>query len=62
MFSLIDLDKDIGGGSGYGAPSYGGGGGGGLFDGLGGIFGGISGGMYSVNVIFIIYLILNYEF
>ena len=47
VFSLVDFDKDIGGGGGgYGAPSYGGsGGGGGLFDGLGGIFGGISGGL-----------------
>ena len=54
VFSLIDLDKDFGGGSGYGAPSYGGGGGGGLFDGLGGIFGGISSGMYSVTKTLII--------
>ena len=52
VFSLIDLDKDIGGGSGYGAPSYGGGGGGGgLFGGLDGLFGGITGGITGKHLI-----------
>ena len=51
VFSLFDLDKDLGGSScgGYGGGS--GGGGGGLFGGLGGlgdIFGGIGGGLTGI--------------
>jgi hypothetical protein len=55
VFSLVDFDKDIGGGGGgYGGGSGGSGGGGGLFDGLGGIFGGITGGISGKTILLVI--------
>ena len=58
VFSLVDFDKDIGGGGGgYGGGS--GGSGGGLFDGLGGIFGGITGGISGKTILLAIKVLLG---